>query len=114
MERFIGLIGMVLILGIAFLLSNNRKAINYRTVGVGLLLQLGLAVFILKTSVGKNTFAWLGAKIQRLLEMADQGALFVFGPLVNKGLLDKVLGPENSFIFFFSLYSKLIYNLLSI
>ena len=109
MERFIGLIGMVLILGIAFLLSNNRKAINYRTVGVGLLLQLGLAVFILKTSVGKSTFAWLGAKIQRLLEMADKGADFVFGPLVNKGLLDEVLGPANSFIFFFKVIPTIIF-----
>ena len=109
MERFIGLIGMVLILGIAFLLSNNRKAINYRTVGVGLLLQLGLAVFILKTSVGKSMFAWLGAKIQRLLEMADKGADFVFGPLVNKGLLDSVLGPQNSFIFFFKVIPTIIF-----
>lgn len=109
MERFIGLIGMVLILGIAFLLSNNRKAINYRTVGVGLLLQLGLAVFILKTSVGKSMFAWLGAKIQRLLEMADKGADFVFGPLVNKGLLDTVLGPQNSFIFFFKVIPTIIF-----
>jgi CNT family concentrative nucleoside transporter len=109
MERFIGLIGMVLILGIAFLLSNNRKAINYRTVGVGLLLQWGLAVFILKTSVGKSMFAWLGAKIQRLLEMADKGADFVFGPLVNKGLLDNVLGPENSFIFFFKVIPTIIF-----
>ena len=109
MERFIGLIGMVLILGIAFLLSNDRKAINYRTVGVGLLLQLGLAVFILKTSVGKSMFAWLGAKIQRLLEMADKGADFVFGPLVNKGLLDSVLGPQNSFIFFFKVIPTIIF-----
>ena len=49
MERFTGLLGIVLILGVAFLMSNNRKAINYRTVGVGLLLQVLLAVFILKT-----------------------------------------------------------------
>jgi CNT family concentrative nucleoside transporter len=91
------------------LLSNNRKAINYRTVGVGLLLQWGLAVFILKTSVGKSMFAWLGAKIQRLLEMADKGADFVFGPLVNKGLLDEVLGPANSFIFFFKVIPTIIF-----
>lgn len=109
MERFIGLIGIVLILGIAFLLSNNRKAINYRTVGVGLLLQFGLALFILKTSVGKSMFAWLGAKIQKLLEMADKGADFVFGPLVNKGLLDEVLGPANSFIFFFKVIPTIIF-----
>jgi CNT family concentrative nucleoside transporter len=49
MERFTGLLGIVLILGVSFLMSNNRKAINYRTVGVGLLLQVALAVFILKT-----------------------------------------------------------------
>ena len=47
--HFIGIIGIVVILALAFLLSNNRKAINYRTVGVGLLIQIVLAVFILKT-----------------------------------------------------------------
>jgi concentrative nucleoside transporter, CNT family len=109
MERFIGLLGMVLILGIAFLLSNNRKAINYRTVGVGLLLQWGLAIFILKTTLGKNIFAWLGAKIQHLLQMADKGAEFVFGPLVKKDLMDKVMGPENSFIFFFKVIPTIIF-----
>ena len=56
MERFTGLIGIVLILGIAYLMSSNRKAINYRTVGVGLALQTGLAVFILKTELGQHIF----------------------------------------------------------
>jgi concentrative nucleoside transporter, CNT family len=60
MDRFTGLLGMALILGIAFLLSNNKKAINYRTVGMGLLLQIVLAVFILKTSVGKAIFSAVG------------------------------------------------------
>ena len=60
MDRFIGILGIILILGLAYLLSNNRKAINYRTVGTGLLLQAGLAVFILKTSVGQSFFKWLG------------------------------------------------------
>ncbi|HMW74925.1 MAG TPA: Na+ dependent nucleoside transporter N-terminal domain-containing protein, partial [Saprospiraceae bacterium] len=57
MERFIGLIGIVLILGIAFLMSNNRKRINYRLVLSGLALQLGLALFILKVPIGKTIFA---------------------------------------------------------
>jgi CNT family concentrative nucleoside transporter len=47
MERFTGLIGIALILGLAFALSNNRRAINYRLVGSGLAIQLTLAVFIL-------------------------------------------------------------------
>ena len=73
MERFTGLLGIVLILGVAFLMSNNRKAINYRTVGVGLLLQVLLAVFILKTEVGQSLFQWLGDSINTLLGQADKG-----------------------------------------
>ena len=50
MDRFIGLIGIVLILGVAYLFSTDRKAINYRTVGMGLLMQLAFAIFILMTA----------------------------------------------------------------
>ena len=109
MERFTGLIGIVLILGIAFALSNNRKAINYRTVGVGLLLQFGLALFVLKTTVGQNTFAWLGDKIKRLLEMSDKGAEFVFGSLVKTQLMTKAFGAGNDFIFFFKVIPTIIF-----
>lgn len=109
MERFTGLIGIVLILGIAYLMSSNRKAINYRTVGVGLGLQAGLAIFILKTSLGKHIFEWLGEKIKRLLEMSDKGAEFVFSPLVKQDLLGKVFGPENGFIFFFKVVPTIIF-----
>ena len=42
MDRFFGLLGIVLIFGIAYLMSNNRKAINYKTVGMGFLLQVVL------------------------------------------------------------------------
>ncbi len=79
MERFTGLLGIILILGVSFLMSNNRKAINYRTVGVGLLLQVSLAVFILKTDLGQQIFQWLGDSINTLLGQADKGAQFVFG-----------------------------------
>ena len=54
MERFTGLLGIVLILGVAFLMSNNRKAINYRTVGVGLLLQVVLAATPRKEKAGQK------------------------------------------------------------
>ncbi len=53
MERYTGLIGIVLIFAIAFLMSNNRRAINYRVVLSGLAVQLTLALFILKTQIGK-------------------------------------------------------------
>jgi len=109
MERFTGLLGIVLILGVAFLMSNNRKAINYRTVGVGLLLQVLLAVFILKTSVGQSLFQWLGDSINTLLGQADKGALFVFGSLVDRNLMTKAFGPGNDYIFFFKVVPTIIF-----
>ncbi len=109
MERFTGLIGIVLILGIAYIMSNNRKAINFRTVGVGLALQFGLAVFILKTQVGSDIFNWLGLAVQKVLSFSDKGAAFVFGPLVNSALLGTAFNGENSFIFFFSIIPTIVF-----
>ena len=108
MERFTGVIGVIVILGIAYLLSNNRKAINFRTVGVGLSIQFGLAVFILKTEIGHDIFDWLGRAVQKVLSFSDKGAAFVFSPLVDSKLLGKVFGGENSFIFFFSIIPTII------
>jgi len=109
MDRFTGIFGIILILGIAFALSNNRKAINYRTVGTGLLLQFGLAVFILRTNVGHTLFQWLGDKVQKLLSFADKGADFVFGPIVNSPLMVQAFGEGNDFIFFFRVIPTIIF-----
>ena len=109
MSRFTGLIGIVLILGLAYALSNNRKAINYRTVGVGLLLQTGLAVFILKTDVGSQIFNWLGKAVAKLLSFSDKGAEFVFGSLVKRDVLDRAFGVGNDFIFFFKIIPTIIF-----
>jgi CNT family concentrative nucleoside transporter len=109
MERFTGLLGIILILGIAYLLSNNRKAINYRTVGVGFALQVVLAIFILKTEVGQLVFQWLGDSINTLLGQADKGAIFVFGSLVDRELMGKAFGAGNEYIFFFKVVPTIIF-----
>jgi concentrative nucleoside transporter, CNT family len=109
MERFTGLIGIVLILGIAYALSNNRSAINYRTVGVGLAIQFGLAVFILKTDIGRKIFDWIGQGVQKVLGFSDKGAEFVFSSLVKRDVLNKAFGPSNDFIFFFSIIPTIIF-----
>ncbi len=83
MGRFTGIIGIVVILGLAFLWSNNRKKINYRVVGTGLLLQVALAIFILKVPLGQQIFYWLGQAINKLLDFSREGALFVFGDLTK-------------------------------
>lgn len=109
MERFTGLLGIALILGIAFAMSNNRRAINYRTVGVGLLLQFGLAVFILKTEVGQRVFDYLGKLVNKTLENADRGAAFVFGSLVDRTLMSRAFGPGNDYVFFFKVIPTIIF-----
>jgi concentrative nucleoside transporter, CNT family len=107
MDRFIGIIGIVLILGVAFLISNNRKSINYRTVGMGLLLQIVFAVFILKTPLGQAIFAWLGKAVTKVLDFSDKGGEFVFGDLSRPAVLGKVL--PSGFIFFFKIIPTIIF-----
>lgn len=109
MERFSGLIGVALIIGLAFLFSNNRKAINYRLVLSGLGLQLTLALFILKTSLGQNLFGWIGNAIKRLLDMADKGGEFVFGGLIHPELLKPIFGDQYSFLFMFKILPTIIF-----
>ncbi|MBC7922561.1 MAG: NupC/NupG family nucleoside CNT transporter [Ferruginibacter sp.] len=107
MERFTGLIGVVLILGIAFGLSNNRKAINYRLVVTGLAIQFGLAVFILKVPIGQRFFGWLAAVVTRVLSFSDAGGVFVFGPLADSLTLRRTFGQD--VIFFFKIVPTIIF-----
>ena len=110
MDRFTGLIGIVLIFGIAFLMSNNRKAINYRLVFSGFAIQVGLAIFILKTNLGKEIFTFLASGVKKVLSFSDKGAEFVFGIVANQnGQISKVFGSEYNFIFFFRVIPTIIF-----
>jgi concentrative nucleoside transporter, CNT family len=108
MGRFTGIIGIVIILGLAFLWSNNRKAINKRLVITGLLLQLVLAIFILKVPLGQEIFAFLGKAINKLLDFSQQGGQFVFGDLTK---VSQILpeGIVKSGVFLFVLLPTIIF-----
>src|SRR5512139_2811741 len=108
MARFTGVIGIVLILGLAYLWSNNRKSINLRLVLTGLGLQLALAIFILKVPIGQDIFYWLGKAINKLLDFSKEGGLFVFGDLTR---VPKILPPEivSGGIFLFILVPTIIF-----
>ena len=98
MERFVGLIGIFVIFLIAFLMSNNKKAINYRTVGIGFILQIFLAIFIFKVPLGEKMFLLIGTFIRKILDFAYEGGMFVFGPLLNNERLAELF--ENNYSIF--------------
>lgn len=96
MERFVGIIGIVVIFLICYGLSNNRKAINYKTIGMGFLLQLLLALFIFKFPPGQKLFLLIGEFIRKILEFAYEGGSFVFGPLMNNSRLAELFANNYS------------------
>lgn len=81
MERLTGLLGIALILGLAVAASNNRRAINPRVILSGILLQVLIAVLVLKVPPVTRFFQWLGHGMEKIEQFARQGASFVYGGL---------------------------------
>jgi CNT family concentrative nucleoside transporter len=81
MGRFAGLLGLITIIGLAYVFSTDRKAIRLKTVAWGLGLQLALGFFVLRSSVGSGIFSYLGYYANKLLSFSYAGSSFVFGDL---------------------------------
>ena len=108
----IGLLGIVVLLGIAVAMSNNRKQINIRIVAWGLGLQLLFALFILKTSIGKPLFEFLDKAISKLISFSDAGGDFLFTSFVpdvgfHTALVNFAFRALPTIIFFSALMSVL-------
>ena len=109
MQRFQGLAGILLILGIAFLISNNKKRINYRLVLSGIALQITIAVLVLKVAFIGNFFQWLGHGMQQLEAFARKGASFVYAGInvtQNDGTTADYL--KGGFVFAFNVTATII------
>lgn len=78
-----GLLGIVVFLGIAVLFSTNRRAINWRLVGMGVALQVVFALIVLKTGPGEVLFDTLASFFETLLGFTYEGSEFIFGDLGN-------------------------------
>jgi len=120
-----GLLGIMLLVGISFLLSNNKSKINWRLVGGGLALQIVFAILILKgedlrsffSPFGwpKDFFSWISYFFVLVLNFTSEGARFVFGDLAKFPGTEGSLGSFFAFqvlptiIFFASLMSLLYY-----
>jgi len=84
MHRFIGILGMITMIGLAYAFSTNRRAIRYRTVAWGLGLQIAFAFLVMRWEYGRVVFEKLGAGANWLLGFAFYGSAFVFGDLGQK------------------------------
>lgn len=112
LARLSGIIGIVIILGICYLMSNNRKKINYKTIGVGLALQFLLAVFVLKIPLGKTIIDILAGCIRKILTFSNVGADFVFGFLSSSAdKLDLIFFEGAGFLFSVKLIATIIFIL---
>ena len=79
--RAVGLLGLALFLGVGYALSRNRRAINWRTIGWGLALQILFAVFVLRVPFGVELFRTLGTVVTKILSFSYAGSSFVFGDI---------------------------------
>lgn len=95
MQRFTGILGIITIVGLAYLMSNNRKKIDWKLVIWGIVLQVGFAAFILMTPIGKPFFGWVDTIIRGLLSLSDKGSDFLFSSFVT----GKVEAPLLNFAF---------------
>jgi CNT family concentrative nucleoside transporter len=105
------LAGIALILGLAVLLSNNRRAIRLRVVGAAFALQAGIAVLVLYTPWGIRALAWMSAGVSNLLGYANAGTAFLFGALAADPLGQNFAIQALPVIIFFAALISILYHL---
>ena len=109
-----GILGIIALLGIAYLLSNNRKKIDYMLVLWGLGLQLLFGVFILVTPFGKPIFSWFDKLIKKLLSFSNDGSEFLFSSFVDGQMHPAVINFAFSVlptVIFFSALMAVLYHI---
>ena len=106
-----GIVGIAVVLGIALLLSIDRKAIKWRTIGAGLAIQLVFAFIVLKWEFGREMLMGLSDAVQKLVSYANEGVVFVFGGLADAENVGFVFAISvlTIIIFFSALISTLYY-----
>ncbi|MGQ9443914.1 putative transporter [[Pasteurella] aerogenes] len=111
MNTLISLIGIIALLAIAVLLSNNRKAINFRTVGGALLIQIAIGAFILYVPAGRAVLKGMADAIGRVIDYGNEGINFLFGGLADPSKFGFIFAVKvlPTIIFFSALISLLYY-----
>ncbi|WP_369934092.1 NupC/NupG family nucleoside CNT transporter [Xanthomonas tesorieronis] len=96
-----GLFGLAVLIGITWLFSNNKRAVDWKLVATGLILQIGFASLVLLVPGGREVFNWLGQLFVKVLSFVNEGSNFIFGSLMNT--------TSNGFIFAFQVLPTIIF-----
>jgi CNT family concentrative nucleoside transporter len=112
MGRYVGVLGIAVILAGAYIFSTDRRAIRLKTVAWGLGLQFALGLFVLRVAAGQRLFAILGAAAKKLLDFSYVGSAFLFGEI---GKADSNLGFSFAFqvlptIIFIAAFFAVLYH----
>lgn len=115
MDILRGIIGLVVVTLLAVVLSSNRKAINWRLVATGIVMQFAFLFLVVKVDLGREILNWIAARFVDLFGFASVGAQFVFGGLA-KGAGEGSLGFFFAFqvlptIIFFASFMAVLYYL---
>ncbi|MGV1109545.1 NupC/NupG family nucleoside CNT transporter [Xanthomonas translucens] len=96
-----GLFGLAVLIGITWLFSNNKRAVDWKLVTTGLVLQIGFASLVLLVPGGREVFDWLGQLFVKVLSFVNEGSNFIFGSLMDT--------TSNGFIFAFQVLPTIIF-----
>jgi len=78
-----GLFGLAVLVGITWLFSNNKRAVDWKLVATGVALQIGFAAIVLLVPGGRDVFDWLGQAFVKVLSFVNEGSSFIFGSLMD-------------------------------
>ncbi|MCS7076484.1 MAG: NupC/NupG family nucleoside CNT transporter [Bacteroidia bacterium] len=108
---FRGLLGITILLGIAYVFSYYKKQVSWKLVGTGLLLQITFAVLVIRVPLVRDIFAFLGSLFTKILAYQREGAKFVFGDLAMQDKVGFIFATQilPTIVFFSALMSALYY-----
>lgn len=96
-----GLFGLACLLALTWLFSNNKRAVDWKLVATGIILQIAFAAFVLLVPGGRDIFDALGRGFVRILSFVNEGSNFIFGSMMDI--------PKNGFIFAFQVLPTIIF-----
>ncbi|MFY0627300.1 MAG: NupC/NupG family nucleoside CNT transporter [Reichenbachiella sp.] len=111
MDIFRGIVGVFAIIAVAFIFSSNRRAISWKMVGIGIVVQLVLALIILHVGVVRTLFEFVGKLFTKILDFTKIGSEFLFGNLMTNDSIGFVFALQilPTIVFFSAITSVLFY-----